>query len=95
MGGQSLVSLFSQGVRGGIGVVDDNKQHRGDVSAGGVVHRYAAAWESGDVGGILGCYAETVITHYGGQSPFAGTHVGRDRLVEVLLLPRRWVNASL
>ncbi len=55
----------------------------------GVVTRYARAWEQEDVSTITACYAEDVVTHYGGQSPFAGTHVGRDRLIEILLATRQ------
>jgi uncharacterized protein len=50
-----------------------------------VITRYAAAWLAGDVVTLVGCYADHIVAHYGGQSPFAGTHVGRDRFVDVLL----------
>lgn len=65
--------------------MNDNEPPRIIVTPEGAIHRYAAAWKDGDVAGIVGCYAEGVVTHYGGRSSFAGTHVGRDRLVEVLL----------
>lgn len=55
----------------------------------GVVTRYARAWERGDVATITACYADDVVTHYGGRSPFAGTHVGRDRLLEILVVTRQ------
>ena len=50
-----------------------------------VITRYAEAWERGDIAAMLDSYADDVVAHYGGTSDFAGTHRGRDRLVEVLL----------
>jgi uncharacterized protein len=51
----------------------------------GVVVRYAHAWEAGDIATLIGCYADDVVAHYGGSSPFAGTHCGKDRFLEVLI----------
>lgn len=51
----------------------------------GAISRYAAAWQRGDLSALLDAYAPDVVTHYGGTSAFAGTHVGRDRLVEILV----------
>jgi uncharacterized protein len=51
----------------------------------GVVVRYARAWEAGDIATLVGCYADDVVAHYGGRSPFAGTHRGKDRFLEVLI----------
>lgn len=50
----------------------------------GVIDRYAAAWRDGDLFTMIDLYADDVVVHYGGSSPFAGTHLGRDRLLEVL-----------
>ncbi len=51
----------------------------------GVITRYARAWEAGDIAEIINCYDEQIVAHYGGTSPFAGTHQGRDRFLNVLL----------
>jgi hypothetical protein len=34
---------------------------------------------------MLDCYSDDIVVHYGGTSPFAGTHHGRDRLVQLLV----------
>ncbi len=49
----------------------------------GVITRYATAGREGDLQTLIDCYDEDIVAHYGGQSPFAGTHVGRDRFLEV------------
>jgi hypothetical protein len=51
----------------------------------GVITRYARAWERGDIGEIVNCYNEDIVAHYGGQSGFAGTHLGRERFLGLLL----------
>ena len=51
----------------------------------GVVAAYARAWQEADHATLFGLYADDVVVHYGGTSPFAGTHRGRDRFVDVLL----------
>jgi hypothetical protein len=51
----------------------------------GVITRYAHAWERGDIGEIVNCYDENIVAHYGGQSAFAGTHLGRERFLGLLL----------
>jgi uncharacterized protein len=51
----------------------------------GVITRYAEAWQAADLTTMIDCYAPDVVVHYGGTSPYAGTHIGRDRLVEVLV----------
>lgn len=53
-------------------------------STEGVIARYARAWADADLVTVIETYAEDVVAHYGGQSPFAGTHIGRDRFLEVL-----------
>jgi uncharacterized protein len=55
------------------------------INMPGLVHRYATAWFAGDLTTVLNTYAPHIVAHYGGTSPFAGDHVGRDRFVEVLL----------
>jgi uncharacterized protein len=51
----------------------------------GVIQRYADAWRSGDLTTMFDLYDKAVLVHYGGTSPFAGTHLGKDRLIEVLI----------
>jgi hypothetical protein len=51
----------------------------------GPISRYAEAWRLGDLNAMFEAYGRDVIVHYGGASEFAGTHVGRDRFVAVLL----------
>jgi hypothetical protein len=51
----------------------------------GVITRYARAWERGNIGEIVNCYDEHIVAHYGGQSTFAGTHLGRERFLGLLL----------
>jgi uncharacterized protein len=50
-----------------------------------VITRYAEAWRSSDLAAMFNCYHDDVVVHYGGTSLFAGTHRGRDRLIEVLV----------
>lgn len=52
--------------------------------AGTVLALYAAAWADGDLEALVDCYAEDFILHYGGSSPYAGTHVGRDAALAVM-----------
>jgi uncharacterized protein len=51
----------------------------------GTISRYAHAWAAGDLATVVDSYATDIVVHYGGTSPFAGTHTGRDRFVEVLI----------
>jgi hypothetical protein len=51
----------------------------------GVITRYARAWERGDIGEIVNCYDEHIVAHYGGQSTFAGTHIGLEKFLGLLL----------
>jgi hypothetical protein len=57
----------------------------GDPKRTGVITRYARAWERGDFGEVVQCYDEQIVAHYGGQSEFAGTYIGRDRFLTLLL----------
>jgi len=59
--------------------------HRGGVETRGSIDEYAEAWQRGDLEAMLDAYAPDVVTHYGGTSPFAGDHRGRDALVEILV----------
>jgi uncharacterized protein len=61
----------------------------------GTVQRYAEAWKHNDVLTMLGLYAADVIAHYGGTSPFAGIHRGRDAFIEVLLETSRRSSRAL
>jgi uncharacterized protein len=61
-------------------------QQLGAVGAmSGVITRYAEAWQRSDITELLACYHDDIVVHYGGTSPFAGTHHGRDRLFEILV----------
>jgi uncharacterized protein len=50
-----------------------------------VLRTYADAWLRSDHTVLFGCYADDIVAHYGGASPFAGTHVGRDAFITVLI----------
>lgn len=43
-----------------------------------VLRAYATAWLAGDLDVVLGSYHDDIELHYMGDSPLAGTHVGRD-----------------
>jgi uncharacterized protein len=45
---------------------------------GRVLRDYADAWLAADLERIVGAYHEDVVLHYMGESPLAGSHVGRD-----------------
>jgi uncharacterized protein len=50
-----------------------------------VAERYRDAWTSGDLTGILDCYADDFTLHYFGSNPFSGDHVGKDVAITTLL----------
>lgn len=50
-----------------------------------VIQQYAASWEQGDLTTMFGLYDDDVIVHYGGTSDFAGTHHGKNLLIEILV----------
>ena len=43
-----------------------------------VLRAYAVAWLASDLETVLGSYHDDIELHYMGESPLAGTHVGRD-----------------
>ncbi len=45
---------------------------------GQVLRDYADAWRTADLTRILAAYHEDFVLHYMGESPLAGTHVGRE-----------------
>ncbi|HYI63050.1 MAG TPA: nuclear transport factor 2 family protein [Acidimicrobiales bacterium] len=49
-----------------------------------VLHRYARAWQDGDLDGVLACYHPDLVIHYFGSSPLAGDHVGFEAAVTAL-----------
>jgi ketosteroid isomerase-like protein len=61
----------------------------------GAVTRYADAWRRSDIDEMLDCYHPDICVHYGGTSAFAGTHHGRDRLIDLLLETARRSNRQL
>jgi uncharacterized protein len=48
------------------------------------LHADAEAWLAADLDKILASYHDDVVLHYMGESPLAGSHVGRDAVFEVL-----------
>jgi len=54
------------------------------MSRTGVVQRYADAWQRSDLATMFALYDPDVVVHYGGTSPFAGDHNGRDALLSLL-----------
>src|SRR5262245_17942175 len=55
------------------------------MTTGGVIERYAAAWQEMDLQTMFDLYGPDVVVHYGGSSPFAGDHHGRDALIGLLM----------
>jgi uncharacterized protein len=51
---------------------------------GVVLRRYAQAWLTGDLDGILSAYGDEFALHYFGRSEFAGDHVGREAALATL-----------
>jgi hypothetical protein len=51
----------------------------------GVIAAYATAWQAGDLATMFASYADDILVHYGGTSPFAGAHHTRERFIEVLI----------
>ena len=49
-----------------------------------VLRAYADAWVAADLEEVLGAYHDQIVLHYMGESPLAGTHEGRDAVMEVL-----------
>ncbi len=49
-----------------------------------VLRSYADAWLAADLERVLDAYHDEVVLHYMGESPLAGTHEGRDAVMEVL-----------
>lgn len=49
-----------------------------------MVRRYRDAWVAGDLEAVLALYHDDFTLHYAGDSPLAGTHVGRDAALAVL-----------
>ena len=50
----------------------------------GVIQRYADAWKRSNLETMFARYDPDVVVHYGGSSPFAGDHHGRDALLSLL-----------
>jgi ketosteroid isomerase-like protein len=48
------------------------------------LHSYAEVWRAGDLDKILASYHDDIVLHYMGDSPLAGSHVGRAAAFEVL-----------
>lgn len=54
-------------------------------AAPGAITRYAEAWAAGDLAAMFELYADDIVVHYGGTSEFAGTHHGKERLIEIIV----------
>jgi len=54
------------------------------MNRNGVIQRYADAWQRSDLETLFATYSPDVVVHYGGTSPFAGDHHGRDALLSLL-----------
>jgi uncharacterized protein len=54
------------------------------VSARDVLDRYLAAMERGDREAAVACYAEDVVMHVPGRSPWAGERRGREAVLAYL-----------
>jgi ketosteroid isomerase-like protein len=54
-------------------------------SRSGVLHSYVDAWLRGDHPAMFAMYADDIVVHYGGTSPYAGVHRGRDEFLQVLV----------
>ena len=51
---------------------------------GEVLRSYADAWLAADLEQVLSAYHDEIVLHYMGESPLAGTHEGRDAVMEIL-----------
>lgn len=49
-----------------------------------VLRSYADAWLAADLERVLDAYHDEIVLHYMGESPLAGTHEGRNSVMEVL-----------
>lgn len=49
-----------------------------------VLQAYAAAWLASDLDAVLAAYHDDIELHYLGDSPLAGTHVGREAALAAL-----------
>lgn len=49
-----------------------------------VLKAYAAAWLASDLDAVLAAYHDDIELHYLGDSPLAGTHVGREAALAAL-----------
>ena len=56
----------------------------GPQEAGGTLRAYADAWLAGDLEQVLGSYHDEIVLHYMGESPLAGTYVGKEAVFAVL-----------
>jgi ketosteroid isomerase-like protein len=50
----------------------------------GALERYAAAWASGDLAGIIACYHDDFTLHYFGRNALSGDHAGKAAALKAL-----------
>ena len=55
-----------------------------DPTIESVLRRYAEAWVVGDLTAIIDAYHDDFVLHYFGDSPLAGSHVGKDSALAAL-----------
>lgn len=56
----------------------------GSKDTGETLRAYADAWLAADVENVIGAYHDDITLHYMGESPLAGTHVGKEAALAVL-----------
>jgi ketosteroid isomerase-like protein len=54
------------------------------MTIGGVLERYARAWESGDVAAIVASYHDDIVLHWYGRNALAGEHRGKAAALAAL-----------
>jgi len=60
-----------------------------------LLERYVAAWQAGDLAGLVACYHDDFTLHYFGRNPLAGDHRGRPVALRVLGEVSRRTNRRL
>jgi hypothetical protein len=55
-----------------------------DPTIESVLRRYAEAWVAGDLAAVIDAYHDDFVLHYFGDSPLAGSHVGKDAALAAL-----------
>ena len=56
----------------------------GPMTIESVLQGYREAWTAGDLARIVDAYHDDFVMHYFGESPLAGTHIGKQAALTVL-----------